>query len=141
MNARAPVAAPALVVLAIAQLALWYASSGPLAYGYMSDEMYYFDCAERLAWGYVDHPPLSVFVLAGVRALLGESLQRRKQVAPRSLLLPQEPLERATLLGAKLGGQIRWGRGLRRGRGGRATPGRGRSGDLARECQRALDLA
>jgi 4-amino-4-deoxy-L-arabinose transferase-like glycosyltransferase len=69
-----PVAIPLLGVLCVSQLAIWFASSGPLAYGYMSDEMYYLDCAERLAWGYVDHPPLSPFVLAGVRALLGESL-------------------------------------------------------------------
>lgn len=73
-QAPAPLALPVLVALTAAQLALWLLSSGPLAYGYMSDEMYYLDCAERLAWGYVDHPPFSLFVLAGVRALLGESL-------------------------------------------------------------------
>jgi 4-amino-4-deoxy-L-arabinose transferase-like glycosyltransferase len=67
-------AALPVALLCAAQLALWYASSGPLAYGPMSDEMYYLDCAQRLAWGYVDHPPLSLLLLAGVRALLGESL-------------------------------------------------------------------
>ena len=42
-------------------------------YGYFRDELYYIACARHLAWGYVDHPPLSVAVLAGVRAALGDS--------------------------------------------------------------------
>jgi hypothetical protein len=55
-------------------LLLQYLSSGPLAYGYMGDELYYLDCASHLAWGYVDHPPLSIAVLALTRAALGDSL-------------------------------------------------------------------
>ena len=43
-------------------------------YGYMADELYFLSCADRLAWGYVDHPPFSIAVLAGFRALLGDSL-------------------------------------------------------------------
>ena len=43
-------------------------------YGYMADELYYLSCADRLAWGYVDHPPFSIAVLAGFRAVLGDSL-------------------------------------------------------------------
>ncbi|HJX27526.1 MAG TPA: hypothetical protein VJ885_06405, partial [Thermoanaerobaculia bacterium] len=27
-------------------------------YGWFRDELYYVVCGERLAWGYVDHPPL-----------------------------------------------------------------------------------
>ncbi len=42
--------------------------------GYTSDELYYLACADHLAWGYVDHPPLSIAVLAAVRLLLGDSL-------------------------------------------------------------------
>lgn len=42
-------------------------------YGLFRDEYYYIACSERLAWGYVDHPPLSIALLAAVRALLGES--------------------------------------------------------------------
>lgn len=41
---------------------------------YFRDELYYLACAKRLAWGYVDHPPLSIVILAGTRALLGDSL-------------------------------------------------------------------
>lgn len=43
-------------------------------YGYFIDEFYYLACARRLAFGYVDHPPLAPFILAGVRAVAGESL-------------------------------------------------------------------
>lgn len=63
---------PLILVLACAKLAieLPYAT----AYGYFRDELYYLACARRLAWGYVDHPPLSIAVLAAVRSLGGESL-------------------------------------------------------------------
>jgi 4-amino-4-deoxy-L-arabinose transferase-like glycosyltransferase len=47
------------------------AAFGP--YGYFVDEFYYLACAKRLAWGYVDHPPLSIFVLAAARTVLGSS--------------------------------------------------------------------
>jgi hypothetical protein len=43
-------------------------------YGIFRDELYYLACASHLDWGYVDHPPLSIAILAGVRALFGESL-------------------------------------------------------------------
>jgi len=43
-------------------------------YGYFRDEFYYLACARHLAWGYVDHPPLSIAVLALDRAVFGEGL-------------------------------------------------------------------
>ncbi|HEX4823838.1 MAG TPA: glycosyltransferase family 39 protein [Candidatus Polarisedimenticolaceae bacterium] len=43
-------------------------------YGIFRDEMYYLACADHLAWGYVDHPPLSIAVLAAFRAVFGSSL-------------------------------------------------------------------
>jgi 4-amino-4-deoxy-L-arabinose transferase-like glycosyltransferase len=43
-------------------------------YGWFIDELYYRACAQHLAWGYVDHPPLSIGVLALSRALFADSL-------------------------------------------------------------------
>jgi hypothetical protein len=43
-------------------------------YGFYSDELYYLVCAERLAFGYVDHPPFFPWVLRLHRELFGDSL-------------------------------------------------------------------
>src|SRR5262245_14955563 len=59
-------------VTALAVIALQLATGW--RYGVFRDELYYLACASHLDWGYVDHPPLSIVVLAGVRALLGDSL-------------------------------------------------------------------
>ena len=54
------------------QLSIHIAFSG--SYGYFRDELYYIACSEHLDWGYVDHPPLSIFILAIGRFLFGDSL-------------------------------------------------------------------
>src|SRR3989442_15749638 len=43
-------------------------------YGYFRDELYYIACSKRLEWGYVDHPPFSIAILALIRGLFGDSL-------------------------------------------------------------------
>jgi dolichyl-phosphate-mannose--protein O-mannosyl transferase len=43
-------------------------------YGIFRDEYYYLACAKRLAWGYVDHPPLSIAVLAAWTAAFGDGM-------------------------------------------------------------------
>lgn len=43
-------------------------------YGMFRDEFYYLECANHLALGYVDHPPLSIALLALTRALFGDSM-------------------------------------------------------------------
>ena len=43
-------------------------------YGYFRDELYYMACGQRLAFGYVDQPPLSIFLLRLSRILFGDSL-------------------------------------------------------------------
>jgi hypothetical protein len=43
-------------------------------YGWFRDELYYVVCARHLAWGYVDHPPLSIAILRLVIDVLGSSL-------------------------------------------------------------------
>lgn len=43
-------------------------------YGYFRDALYYLSCSEHLAWGYVDQPPLIVFIAWVARHTLGVSL-------------------------------------------------------------------
>ena len=59
--------------VAAIHLLLHLATNG--RYGIFRDEFYYLACADHLDWGYVDHPPLSIALLAGQRALLGDSVQ------------------------------------------------------------------
>jgi hypothetical protein len=43
-------------------------------YGWFRDEFYYLACSHQLDFGYVDHPPLSVWILALWRSIFGDSL-------------------------------------------------------------------
>lgn len=43
-------------------------------FGVFIDELYYVSCAKRLAWGYVDHPPLAPVLLRGALAVFGDSI-------------------------------------------------------------------
>jgi hypothetical protein len=43
-------------------------------YGYFRDALYYLACSEHLDWGYVDQPPLIVFIAWVARHTLGVSL-------------------------------------------------------------------
>jgi hypothetical protein len=43
-------------------------------YGIFRDELYYIACSKRLAAGYVDQPPFSIYVLFIIRELIGDSL-------------------------------------------------------------------
>jgi hypothetical protein len=79
-SAPAPEAPPAPAARGTRRVALGFALAKlavQLAalpgYGYFRDELYYIACSERLAWGYVDHPPLSVAALKLVRLSLGDS--------------------------------------------------------------------
>ncbi len=66
---------PALVAyLALARLVLHFWTNAGGGYGYFRDELYYLACADHLDAGYVDQPPLSIFVLALSRLIFGDSL-------------------------------------------------------------------
>ncbi len=64
-KARA-VAAPKVAVLPLALASVSQAVLHAVCisqYGFFRDELYYLACAQHLAWGYVDHPPLCVAIL------------------------------------------------------------------------------
>jgi hypothetical protein len=52
---------------------------------YFRDEFYYLACSRRLAWGYVDQPPLSIAILWLVRHVAGTSLIALRVVAALTL--------------------------------------------------------
>src|SRR5438270_719695 len=62
------------IVLCIASAKLLLHLLTVTRYGIFRDELYYLACSEHLAWGYVDHPPLVVFLLWIARHTLGDSL-------------------------------------------------------------------
>lgn len=68
---RAYLADPALISLAFATVLVHLLCS--TGYGYFRDELYAIACSKHLAWGYVDQPPLSEFILAMVGKILGYS--------------------------------------------------------------------
>ncbi len=67
-----PIAWRWLLGLAAVQFLLHVATNGN--YGIFRDEYYYLACADRLAWGYVDQPPFSIWVLAAWTAVFGDSI-------------------------------------------------------------------
>jgi hypothetical protein len=76
-RAHAPVSPDAeldRIVFAVAAFSflvhVWFAHG----YGWFRDEFYYLACARHLAWGYVDHPPLSIAILAAWVKLFGDAL-------------------------------------------------------------------
>lgn len=71
-------------------------------YGYTIDEYYLLACAARPDWGYVDHPPVAVWILGLVRALFGPSVQALR--AYSALAGAGTVLVTASLAGALGGG-------------------------------------
>jgi 4-amino-4-deoxy-L-arabinose transferase-like glycosyltransferase len=65
-------ATAALLAMATFALVLHAAVGG--RYGYFRDELYYLACTDHLAFGYVDHPPLSIALLWVMRRVFGDAL-------------------------------------------------------------------
>ena len=65
----APSLGPAVWGVALATLALHLATNGQ--YGFFRDELYFIACGQRLAWGYVDQPPLIALVARLSSAMSG----------------------------------------------------------------------
>ena len=69
---RQPVAWGWLLIPAAAQFVLHVVTTG--RYGIFRDEYYYLACANHPAWGFVDHPPLSMWILSLWTAVFGDSV-------------------------------------------------------------------
>jgi 4-amino-4-deoxy-L-arabinose transferase-like glycosyltransferase len=63
-----------LAAIALIRLCLHLAVNITGGYGIFRDEFYYIACSDHMAWGYVDHPPLSIAILWLNRMILGDSL-------------------------------------------------------------------
>ena len=63
-----------ILLMAILAFAVHLTANALGGYGYFRDELYYIACSKHLAAGYVDQPPLSIFVLAVATRLIGDSV-------------------------------------------------------------------
>ncbi len=63
-----------ILLFALIDLLLHLYSNAFANYGIFRDEYYYIACSKRLAAGYVDQPPFSIYILAIWRFFFGESL-------------------------------------------------------------------
>ena len=63
-----------IIAFSVLDLLIHFYSNLFANYGFFRDEFYYIACSKRLAAGYVDQPPLSIYILALSRLLFGDSL-------------------------------------------------------------------
>jgi len=63
-----------IFLIAILTLLLHLFSNAFANYGFFRDEFYYIACANRLDFGYVDQPPFSIYILAIIKFIFGNSL-------------------------------------------------------------------
>ncbi|MCU0612000.1 MAG: glycosyltransferase family 39 protein [Candidatus Eisenbacteria bacterium] len=81
MQTRSPTSAsstprlsPAVWLIGGGVILLYVVTNAMGGYGYFNDEFYYIACAKRLAWGYVDHPPLAPLLLRLSMTVFGDSV-------------------------------------------------------------------
>jgi hypothetical protein len=97
-----------LGAFALAKLVAHLVSVLFIRYGWFGDELYYLDCARHLAWGYVDHPPLAMALLALWTGVFGDGLLAVRLPA---YLLGAGTVFTAGLITRELGGR-RFAQGL-----------------------------
>ena len=88
--------------MALSALAFHLAVNAFGGYGIFRDEYYYIACSKRLAAGYVDQPPLAMFLLAASRKLFGVSQSGLRVLPAVSHALT---VVLAGLIARKLGGR------------------------------------
>ncbi len=74
MSTEAPSRPAVPLAFAVAGLLLILVPALLGPYGRFIDELYYLSCSARLAWGYVDHPPLAPLLLRLSRGVLGDGM-------------------------------------------------------------------
>ena len=79
-----------LVVLLKLSLHWGFSARG---YGFFGDELYYLACADHLAFGYVDHPPFSIWLLSAWGSSPDDACWRNHQ---RIVLIPVIALPKKT---------------------------------------------
>lgn len=63
-----------ILIISLLNLLIYFISVSFIKYDLSADELYYLACANRLDFGYVDHPPLSVWILSFWKFLCGDSI-------------------------------------------------------------------
>ncbi|MGA7161138.1 MAG: glycosyltransferase family 39 protein [Bacteroidota bacterium] len=63
-----------ILLFVLVKLLLHFYTNAFAGYGIFRDELYYAACSEHLSAGYVDQPPLSIFLFALNRMFFGDSL-------------------------------------------------------------------
>lgn len=110
-GAKGPAASPAVAwapLLGVAAVKASVHLALAARYGFHRDELYYLVCGRHLAWGYVDHPPVTAFVARFVETLAGPSLVALRAVPA---LLGAVLVVLAGLMAREMGAR-RWGQVL-----------------------------
>ncbi len=63
-----------ILTISTLNILVYLVTTAFFSYGIFRDELYYLACANRPAFGYVDHPPLSIWILAVWKFLFGDSM-------------------------------------------------------------------
>ena len=63
-----------IFLVSILNLIIYLITTAFFSYGIFRDELYYIACANRPAFGYVDHPPFSIWILGVWKSLFGDSM-------------------------------------------------------------------
>jgi 4-amino-4-deoxy-L-arabinose transferase-like glycosyltransferase len=63
-----------ILLISFLNLLIYFLTLSLTSYGIFRDELYYLACADRIDFGYVDHPPLSIWILAIWKFIAGDSL-------------------------------------------------------------------
>ncbi len=102
-TAQTPLRTTLFALLAVCLLSLLLHAAGLTQYGYFRDELYYLASTYHIDLGYVEHPPLSIWILRVWTMLFGESLAAIRSL---SVLAGMATVFAAGMLARALGGRL-----------------------------------